>query len=191
MIQPSCTEEGSSVVYTLCRWREGDGDSPDDKKHVHFYAQIFVMSSVHQYALLVCCFFGLSSSFPPNDIPTEPRTQSHNSITLDAIFQTTALFLDKFNLVNNTGQPSAEKVQSYFGTGNVYISYRLLLRVLVYHYVHLVQKSLHHNGIHFLKRIGMVKIIIVWRATGLTLMYFRNKKYSILYSRIVLLKNSI
>ncbi|XP_061178318.1 uncharacterized protein LOC133186947 [Saccostrea echinata] len=92
------------------------------------------MSSILWHTLLICCVFHHTFSFPPNDIPAEPKTQSHNSITLEAIFRTTAVFLDTFGLVNNTGLPPSQKVQEFFGTDQEsYLNYlRIITRIIGY-----------------------------------------------------------
>ncbi|XP_062573736.1 von Willebrand factor A domain-containing protein 7-like [Saccostrea cucullata] len=91
------------------------------------------MSSVWLILLFYCIVYQ-TLGFPPNDIPAESRTQSHNSITLEAIFRTTAVFLDKLGLVNNTGLPPAQKVQAFFGTDQEsYLNYlRIITRIIGY-----------------------------------------------------------
>lgn len=56
-------------------------------------------------------------SFPVNDIPMESNTMSHSAITLEAVYKTTATFLDRMQLVNDTEQSPELKVKNYFGTG--------------------------------------------------------------------------
>lgn len=75
------------------------------------------MFSVWKCLLLFCCFYcRTANSFPPNNVQSEPKTQSHFSITLGGVYASTASFLDMFDLVNNTGQSFSQKVQEYFGT---------------------------------------------------------------------------
>lgn len=56
-------------------------------------------------------------SFPVNDIQMEFNTMSHSAITLEAVYKTTATFLDRMQLVNDTEQSPELKVKNYFGTG--------------------------------------------------------------------------
>lgn len=75
------------------------------------------MFPVWKRLLLFCCFCcRTANSFPPNNVQSEPNTQSHFSITLGAVYASTASFLDMFNLINNTGQSYSQKVQEYFGS---------------------------------------------------------------------------
>ncbi|XP_034329464.2 uncharacterized protein [Magallana gigas] len=55
-------------------------------------------------------------SFPVNDIQMESNTMSHSAITLEAVYKTTATFLDRMQLVSDTEQSPEIKVKNYFGT---------------------------------------------------------------------------
>ncbi|XP_062573737.1 von Willebrand factor A domain-containing protein 7-like [Saccostrea cucullata] len=94
------------------------------------------MSSVLWNTILFYWIVCQTLGFPPNDIPNEARTQSHNSITLKAIFRTTAVFLEKFalGLVNNSKLPPAQNVQAFFGTDQEsYLNYlRIITRIIGY-----------------------------------------------------------
>lgn len=49
----------------------------------------------------------------------EPKTRSHSAITSEAVYKTTATFLDRLQLVSNTSQTPDLKVKNYFGTGKI------------------------------------------------------------------------
>ncbi|XP_078333516.1 von Willebrand factor A domain-containing protein 7-like isoform X2 [Crassostrea virginica] len=74
------------------------------------------MSPLWQGFLLCCLLCNTTLGFPPNAIQGEDKTQSHFSLTLSAVFQSTAAFLVQYKLVNNTGKPPSQIVQEYFGT---------------------------------------------------------------------------
>lgn len=80
-----------------------------------------IMSPLWQGFLLCCLLCNTTLGFPPNAIQGEDKTQSHFSLTLSAVFQSTAAFLVQYKLVNNTGKPPSQIVQEYFGTG-MYLS---------------------------------------------------------------------
>lgn len=44
----------------------------------------------------------------------EPKTRSHSAITSEAVYKTTATFLDRLQLVSNTSQTPDLKVKNYF-----------------------------------------------------------------------------
>lgn len=56
-------------------------------------------------------------SFPVYDIQMESNTRSHSAITSEAVYKTTATFLDRMQLVSDTEQSPELKVKNYFGTG--------------------------------------------------------------------------
>lgn len=71
-------------------------------------------------ALFILWYYDTSvSSFPLNDILMEPKTRSHSAITSEAVYKTTATFLDRLQLVSNTSQTPDLKVKNYFGTGKI------------------------------------------------------------------------
>lgn len=66
--------------------------------------------------LIICLFVISTSSFPANDFLKDTGTESHGVITLEAIYITTATFLDRMQLVNDTRKSPGLKVFEYFGT---------------------------------------------------------------------------
>lgn len=71
------------------------------------------------FFVILCYNVEPALSFPAYEIPTETETKSHSAITMDAIFRTTAKFLDRMQLVNDTGQSPFLKVSNYFGSGKI------------------------------------------------------------------------
>lgn len=73
---------------------------------------------MHGWTVLVILCYNVEPtlSFPAYEIPTETETKSHSAITMDAIFRTTAKFLDRMQLVNDTEQSPFLKVYNYFGS---------------------------------------------------------------------------
>lgn len=70
--------------------------------------------------LFILWYYGASvSSFPLNDILMEPKTRSHSAITSEAVYKTTATFLDRMQLVRDISQTPDLKVKNYFGTGKI------------------------------------------------------------------------
>lgn len=67
--------------------------------------------------LIICLFVISTFSFPANDFLKDTGTESHGVITLEAIYITTATFLDRMQLVNDTRKSPGLKVFEYFGTG--------------------------------------------------------------------------
>ena len=59
--------------------------------------------------LLILYSAGTVSCFPANDIVGEPRTKSHSYITLEAIYKTTATFLERLQIANDTKQSPSLK----------------------------------------------------------------------------------
>nr|XP_022288711.1 von Willebrand factor A domain-containing protein 7-like [Crassostrea virginica] len=66
--------------------------------------------------LLILYSTGTVSCFPANDIVGEPRTKSHSYITLEAIYKTTATFLERLQIANDTKQSPSLKVSTFFGS---------------------------------------------------------------------------
>lgn len=79
--------------------------------------------SMYWWSILVilCYKVERTLSFPAYEIPTETDTKSHSAITMDAIFRTTATFLDRMQLVNDTEQSPFLKVFNYFGSGKIFL----------------------------------------------------------------------
>lgn len=80
--------------------------------------------SMYWWSILVilCYKVERTLSFPAYEIPTETDTKSHSAITMDAIFRTTATFLDRMQLVNDTEQSPFLKVSNYFGSGKIFFT---------------------------------------------------------------------
>lgn len=57
------------------------------------------------------------SAFPPQNIPQERLTMSHNTINVYGIYLSTHQFLLRHNFVNGTGKPVSEVLSEFFGNG--------------------------------------------------------------------------
>ena len=78
--------------------------------------------------LLILYSTGTVSCFPANDIVGEPRTKSHSYITLEAIYKTTATFLERLQIANDTEQSPSLKVSTFFGSGGSITCFVLLMK---------------------------------------------------------------
>lgn len=57
------------------------------------------------------------SAFPPQNIPQERLTKSHNTINVYGIYLSTHQFLLRHSFVNGTGKPVSEVLSEFFGNG--------------------------------------------------------------------------
>ncbi|XP_065943738.1 von Willebrand factor A domain-containing protein 7 [Magallana gigas] len=92
------------------------------------------------------------SAFPPQNIPQERLTKSHNTINVYGIYLSTHQFLLRHSFVNGTGKPVSEVLSEFFGNDGYYqsIFYQNILKITDHQ--NIVQKELasfahyHVNG---------------------------------------------
>lgn len=99
------------------------------------------------FVVLLCCFFDIAVTFPSLPRISEPRTSSHVSITMDAVFRATSKYMDESGLHNRTVGTVFHHVSTYFGTDQESYSNHIGIIRRIIKYEDLIQRD--YAGIAF------------------------------------------